>query len=150
MNRCEWGLVEEGGEVGGGGEGVGSVKVGACLPGLAGDEEIVADVEEGCEVVGVEGEDVLIGGDGFGVLSCLHVAGGEGEEKFLTVRQALEHDAGIGDDAPGIAPEEVILEKIGVNGAPEPGVGARDVGEECFVEVGMPECDAACADSGEE
>ena len=62
-------LGEEGGEVGCGGEGVGALEVGACLLGLVVEDVVVADGEQCCEVVGVECQDVLICGDGFGELS---------------------------------------------------------------------------------
>lgn len=62
-------LGEEGGEVGCGGEGVGALEVGACLLGLVVEDVVVADGEQCCEVVGVECQDVVICGDGFGELS---------------------------------------------------------------------------------
>lgn len=65
---------EEVGEVWCGGDVVGALEVGACLMGVASEVEIVADGEEGCEVVGVDGEDPMVGVHGLCVLSGQCVA----------------------------------------------------------------------------
>lgn len=58
---------------------------------------------------------------------------------MLVIGEALEHDAGVGDDALWVAPEDVVLKQVGINGAFEPRVVLRYVGEEGFVEVGPAE-----------